>query len=82
MRKYCSSENYLSIDEMEKISACRSLKFVIYPNLYDKTYVVHAYLNDVFLGTTRKLYKVPISSKFPRMNKIVISNCVIRENFA
>lgn len=81
MKHYCSSENYLSIDEIERILACDSVEIFFYPNLFEKSFTIHAYLCDVFLGCTRRLKNIPKHSKYPRISVRAHSSRVMAENF-
>lgn len=79
MKHYCSSENYLSIEEIDKILDCDSVNVIFYPN--GDFYTIHAYLFDVFLGSSRSLRKIPTRSKFPRLFERVCLNRWIVERF-
>lgn len=81
MRTFSSSENYFSISEIEQILACDFVQIVFYPNLSHKTFTISVYLCDVYLGTTRRLKKIPKHSKCPRICIRACCNRVMAENF-
>lgn len=81
MKHYCSSENYFSVDEIERILSCDSVEIVFYPELSNKTYTISVYLCGVFLGTTRSLKRIPKQSKCPRIVVRACSNRIMAENF-